>query len=122
MATTVAQAAETLAQQLVQIADARRSRLAVLWEMSPTQRVAAMRGKAKHASRVVTYGTRERADVRAVDIETVGVGTSRFRLLTPTGETEVMLGCSFFTVKLTSGDAGPAHDAPVVSHSCTDAK
>jgi UDP-N-acetylmuramoyl-tripeptide--D-alanyl-D-alanine ligase len=50
------------------------------------ERVAAMRAKAGHAARVVTYGTGERADVRAVDIETVGVGTSRFRLVTPEGE------------------------------------
>ena len=50
------------------------------------ERVAAMRAKAGHAARVITYGTGERADVRAVDIETVGVGTSRFRLVTPEGE------------------------------------
>ena len=55
------------------------------------ERVAAMRSKAGHASRVVTYGIREAADVRAVGLETVGVGTSRFRLLTPTGEAEVVL-------------------------------
>src|SRR5438045_8852656 len=55
------------------------------------ERVAAMRGKARHASRVVTYGIREAADVRAVGLETVGIGTSRFRLLTPTGEAEVVL-------------------------------
>ena len=50
-----------------------------------------MRGKAGQASRVVTYGIREAADVRAVGLETVGVGTSRFRLLTPTGEAEAVL-------------------------------
>lgn len=50
------------------------------------ERVAAMREKAGHAARIITYGTSERADVRAVDIVTVGVGTSRFRLITPEGE------------------------------------
>src|SRR5205085_11303912 len=55
------------------------------------ERVAAMRAKAGHASRVVTYGIREVADVRAVGLEMVGIGTSRFRLLTPTGEAEVVL-------------------------------
>src|SRR5205085_12675226 len=55
------------------------------------ERVAAMRAKAGHASRVVTYGIREAADVRATGLEMVGVGTSRFRLLMPTGEVEVTL-------------------------------
>jgi UDP-N-acetylmuramoyl-tripeptide--D-alanyl-D-alanine ligase len=55
------------------------------------ERVAAMRGKAKHASRILTYGIREAADVRAVGLEAVGVGMSRFRLHTPTDEAEVML-------------------------------
>jgi UDP-N-acetylmuramoyl-tripeptide--D-alanyl-D-alanine ligase len=45
-----------------------------------------MRPKASHAARVITYGTSTGADVRAVNIETVGVGTSRFRLVTPDGE------------------------------------
>jgi UDP-N-acetylmuramoyl-tripeptide--D-alanyl-D-alanine ligase len=55
------------------------------------ERVAAMRAKAGHASRVITYGTHEGADVRAVDVVTVGVGTSRFILRTPEGEAEVLL-------------------------------
>src|SRR5947209_9973879 len=55
------------------------------------ERVAAMHSKAVHASRVVTYGIREAADVRALGLETVGVGTNRFRLLTPEGEAEVVL-------------------------------
>ncbi|MCA1622114.1 MAG: UDP-N-acetylmuramoyl-tripeptide--D-alanyl-D-alanine ligase [Acidobacteria bacterium] len=55
------------------------------------ERVAAMRGKASHAGRVITYGLSESADVRALGVETVGVGASRFRLRTPDGEAEVVL-------------------------------
>src|SRR5256714_10035012 len=55
------------------------------------ERVAAMRSKAGHAGRVVTYGIEREADVRAVDIETVGVGVSRFRLLTPACVVDVPL-------------------------------
>jgi UDP-N-acetylmuramoyl-tripeptide--D-alanyl-D-alanine ligase len=55
------------------------------------ERVAAMRDKARHAARIVTYGTKEGADVRAVGLEAVGVGLSRFRLITPAGETEATL-------------------------------
>ena len=54
-------------------------------------RVAAMRAKAGHAGRVITYGLREAADVMATEIEAVGVGTSRFRLRTPEGEATVTL-------------------------------
>jgi UDP-N-acetylmuramoyl-tripeptide--D-alanyl-D-alanine ligase len=55
------------------------------------ERVAAMRPKAAHAGRVITYGARERADVTASGIRTAGVGASRFRLRTPSGEAEVTL-------------------------------
>ncbi|HLM58228.1 MAG TPA: UDP-N-acetylmuramoyl-tripeptide--D-alanyl-D-alanine ligase [Pyrinomonadaceae bacterium] len=55
------------------------------------ERVAAMRAKAAHAGRVLTYGVRERADVTAADIESVGVGTSRFTLRTPEGEARAVL-------------------------------
>jgi UDP-N-acetylmuramoyl-tripeptide--D-alanyl-D-alanine ligase len=55
------------------------------------ERVAAMREKARHAARVITYGARERADVTASGITTVGVGASRFTLRTPLGEAEVTL-------------------------------
>jgi UDP-N-acetylmuramoyl-tripeptide--D-alanyl-D-alanine ligase len=55
------------------------------------ERVAAMRAKAAHAARVITYGLSESAEVRAVGLETVGVGVSRFRLRTPEGEAEVTL-------------------------------
>jgi len=55
------------------------------------ERVAAMRAKAAHAGRVLTYGVRGRADVMAADIESVGVGTSRFRLRTPSGEATAVL-------------------------------
>lgn len=55
------------------------------------ERVAAMRAKAGHAARVITYGLAESAEVRAVGIEPVGVGTSRFRLRTTEGEAEVTL-------------------------------
>ena len=55
------------------------------------ERVAAMRSKAAHAGRVITYGARERADVTASDIRTAGVGASRFLLRTPEGEAEVTL-------------------------------
>jgi UDP-N-acetylmuramoyl-tripeptide--D-alanyl-D-alanine ligase len=55
------------------------------------ERVAAMRAKARRAARVITYGLSESADVRAVGLESVGVGLSRFRLKTPEGEAEVTL-------------------------------
>jgi UDP-N-acetylmuramoyl-tripeptide--D-alanyl-D-alanine ligase len=54
-------------------------------------RVAAMRAKAAHAGRVITYGMAEPADVRASGVQTVGVGASRFTLRTPGGEAEVLL-------------------------------
>jgi UDP-N-acetylmuramoyl-tripeptide--D-alanyl-D-alanine ligase len=40
----------------------------------------------KFAGRVVTFGTVERADVRGVDVEDLGLDGSRARLLTPAGE------------------------------------
>jgi UDP-N-acetylmuramoyl-tripeptide--D-alanyl-D-alanine ligase len=55
------------------------------------ERVAAMREKAPRGARVITYGARERADVTAEDIHTIGVGESRFRLRTPLGEALVTL-------------------------------
>ena len=55
------------------------------------ERVAAMKAKAAHAARVITYGLAESADVRATGLESVGVGVSRFRLKTPEGEAEVAL-------------------------------
>jgi UDP-N-acetylmuramoyl-tripeptide--D-alanyl-D-alanine ligase len=55
------------------------------------ERVLAMRAKAAHAGRVITYGLAEGADVRAVGVQTVGVGASRFVLRTPEGEAEVLL-------------------------------
>ena len=55
------------------------------------ERVAAMRAKAGHAGRVITYGVSEAADVRASDIRAAGVGASRFLLRTPEGEAEVLL-------------------------------
>ena len=55
------------------------------------ERVAAMRAKAGHAARVITYGLSESADVRAVGPESVGVGVSRFLLRTQAGEAEVTL-------------------------------
>ena len=55
------------------------------------ERVAAMRAKAAHAGRVISYGLSETADVRAVGVETVGVGASRFLLRTPEGEAQVTL-------------------------------
>jgi UDP-N-acetylmuramoyl-tripeptide--D-alanyl-D-alanine ligase len=55
------------------------------------ERVAAMRAKAGHAGRVVTYGIREAADVMATEIEAASVGTSRFLLRTPEGEAIVTL-------------------------------
>jgi len=55
------------------------------------ERVAAMREKARHAARIVTYGLGESADVRAVGLEAVGVGASRFLLRTPEGEASVVL-------------------------------
>ncbi len=54
-------------------------------------RVAAMREKARHAARVITYGALEKADVTASGITTAGVGASRFILRTPLGEAEVTL-------------------------------
>ena len=54
-------------------------------------RVAAMRAKAAHAGRVISYGLGESAEVRAVGVETVGVGASRFLLRTPEGEAQVVL-------------------------------
>jgi len=54
-------------------------------------RVAAMRAKATHAGRVISYGLDESAEVRAVGVETVGVGASRFLLRTPEGEAQVVL-------------------------------
>ena len=38
------------------------------------------------AGRVVTFGTTDRADVRAVDVEDLGLDGSRARLVTPAGE------------------------------------
>jgi UDP-N-acetylmuramoyl-tripeptide--D-alanyl-D-alanine ligase len=55
------------------------------------ERVAAMRSKAGHAGRIITYGVRESADVMAAGVETVGVGASRFLLRMPDGEAEVVL-------------------------------
>ncbi len=55
------------------------------------ERVLAMRAKAGHAGRVITYGVSEGADVRALDVKTVGVGASRFTLKTPDGEALVTL-------------------------------
>jgi len=55
------------------------------------ERVAAMRAKAAHAGRVITYGVSAPADVRALDVQTAGVGTSRFTLRTPDGEAPVVL-------------------------------
>jgi UDP-N-acetylmuramoyl-tripeptide--D-alanyl-D-alanine ligase len=55
------------------------------------ERVAAMGEKARHAARVITYGVAESADVRAVGLEAVGVGASRFLLRTPTGGASVVL-------------------------------
>jgi UDP-N-acetylmuramoyl-tripeptide--D-alanyl-D-alanine ligase len=55
-------------------------------------RVAAMRAKAGHAARVLTYGVREPADVSAAEVMTASsVGASRFLLRTPTGEADVLL-------------------------------
>ena len=53
------------------------------------ERVAAMR--AKHAGPVVTYGIERGADVRALGVEAVGVGLSRFRLRAGGEEAEVVL-------------------------------
>ncbi|HJQ34260.1 MAG TPA: UDP-N-acetylmuramoyl-tripeptide--D-alanyl-D-alanine ligase [Pyrinomonadaceae bacterium] len=55
------------------------------------ERVAAMRAKAGHAGRVITYGVANEADVMGLNVETVGVGTSRFTLRAPDGEAEVVL-------------------------------
>jgi hypothetical protein len=69
MATTVAQPAETLAQQLAQAADARRSRLAVLWAMSPTQRVAAMRAGALSYEQLAAWSARHPEQVPTLNGE-----------------------------------------------------
>lgn len=53
------------------------------------ERVAAMR--AKHAGLVVTYGIEREAEVRAIGVELVGVGLSRFRLRAGGEESEVVL-------------------------------
>ncbi|HEV3470398.1 MAG TPA: Mur ligase family protein, partial [Pyrinomonadaceae bacterium] len=53
------------------------------------ERVAAMRSK--HAGPVVTYGVEKQADVRATEVEAVGVGLSRFRLRAGGDEAEVLL-------------------------------
>jgi len=55
------------------------------------ERVAAMRAKAGHAGRVITYGVSAAAEVRGLNVETAGVGTSRFTLRTPDGEASVTL-------------------------------
>jgi UDP-N-acetylmuramoyl-tripeptide--D-alanyl-D-alanine ligase len=55
------------------------------------ERVAAMRSKAAHAGRVITYGMNETADVMAFGRRTVGVGVSRFLLRTAQGTAEVTL-------------------------------
>ncbi|HZI19152.1 MAG TPA: UDP-N-acetylmuramoyl-tripeptide--D-alanyl-D-alanine ligase [Pyrinomonadaceae bacterium] len=55
------------------------------------ERVAAMRAKAAHCSRVVTYGVRNAADVTAAGIERAGLSLTRFRLRTPAGEAEAEL-------------------------------
>ena len=55
------------------------------------ERVLAMRAKAAHAGRVITYGVGAAADVRAVGVRAAGVGASRFLLRTPDGEAEVLL-------------------------------
>lgn len=55
------------------------------------EHVAAMRARAGHAGRVITYGIAEEADVMATNIEAVGVGTSRFHLRTPEGQSIVTL-------------------------------
>ena len=55
------------------------------------ERVAAMRAKAAHAGRVITYGLAGSADVMAVGVEPAGVGASRFTLRTPGGEAPVTL-------------------------------
>ena len=55
------------------------------------RRVAAMREKARHAARVITYGLGGSADVRAVRPEIIGVGKSTFLLRTPAGEARVVL-------------------------------
>ena len=55
------------------------------------RRVAAMREKAGHAARVITYGLGASAEVRAVRPEIIGVGTSSFLLRTPAGEARVVL-------------------------------
>ena len=55
------------------------------------ERVAAMRAKAAHCSRVVTYGVRNAADVTAERVERAGLSLTRFRLRTPEGEAEAEL-------------------------------
>jgi UDP-N-acetylmuramoyl-tripeptide--D-alanyl-D-alanine ligase len=53
------------------------------------ERVAAMR--TKHEGPTVTYGIKREADVRALGVESVGVGLSRFRLRARGEEAEVVL-------------------------------
>jgi UDP-N-acetylmuramoyl-tripeptide--D-alanyl-D-alanine ligase len=55
------------------------------------ERVAAMRGKASHCSRVITYGLERAADVTAAEIERAGLGVTRFILRTPLGEAPARL-------------------------------
>jgi UDP-N-acetylmuramoyl-tripeptide--D-alanyl-D-alanine ligase len=55
------------------------------------ERVSAMRAKAAHCARVITYGMRGPADVTAVGAERAGLGLTRFRLRTPAGEAEAEL-------------------------------
>jgi UDP-N-acetylmuramoyl-tripeptide--D-alanyl-D-alanine ligase len=55
------------------------------------ERVAAMRAKAKHLARVVTYGVSNKADVMASRIERAGLSLTRFRLRTPEGELDAEL-------------------------------
>jgi UDP-N-acetylmuramoyl-tripeptide--D-alanyl-D-alanine ligase len=50
------------------------------------ERVAAMRSKAGHCSRVLTFGLERPADVTAIGAESAGLGLTRFRLRTPLGE------------------------------------
>lgn len=54
-------------------------------------RVAAMRDRARHAGRILTYGVRERADVSATGIERAGLNMTCFTLLGPTGEARAEL-------------------------------
>ncbi|MGB8507081.1 MAG: UDP-N-acetylmuramoyl-tripeptide--D-alanyl-D-alanine ligase [Pyrinomonadaceae bacterium] len=54
------------------------------------ERVAAMRGLNK-GGRTMTYGIVNPSDVMATNIESAGLGVSRFRLRTPLGESDVTL-------------------------------